>query len=143
MLPSFGRDTAWAMSQENVELVRRSYQAFQRGDLDAAMERLAPNFVLIDPTRVDATEHYGRAGVDKWLAEWSSIWDDWRVVADRFVDAEPDVVMLGRQWGRGKGSGIEVEQPFGQVWTLQDGVFLRMRYFDHWDDALEAAGLRE
>ena len=131
------------MSQENVEIVRRSVQAVQQGDLEVALESLAPSFVLIDPTRVDATEYYGRAGVEKWFAEWWSIWDDWRFVVDRFIDAEPNVVMLGRQWGRGKGSGIEAEQPFGQVWTLQDGMVLRVRYFDHWADALEAAGLSE
>ena len=128
------------MSQANVDLARRSYEAFQRGDIDTALDRLTSDFVLIDPTRVDTIEYHGRAGFDTWLMEWLSTWEDWRFVAEDFIDAEPEVVMLCRQWGRGRGSGIEVEQPFAMVWTFRGGAIIRMRYFDHWNEALEAVG---
>jgi ketosteroid isomerase-like protein len=131
------------VSLENLEVARRAYEDFQLGDLDAALERLDPSFRLIDPTRVDTIEYFGRTGFDKWLTEWLSMWDEWRFVAEQFVDSGPDVVMLCRQWGRGKDSGAEVEQKFAMVWTFEGNAIVEMRYFEGWQDALEAVGMPE
>jgi ketosteroid isomerase-like protein len=45
--------------------------------------------------------------------------------------------------GRGSGSGVEVENRHGSVWTIRDGKAVRFEWFSEPDEALEAAGLRE
>jgi hypothetical protein len=52
--PSVRRDTAWAMSEENVEVVRRGYEAFNRGDLDGMVADFAPTFEYVASGAVPA-----------------------------------------------------------------------------------------
>ena len=56
---------------------------------------------------------------------------------------EDQVVVVLREFGRGKGSGIEVERPTAGVWTLCDGKAVRIRFYAGKAEALEAAGLTE
>jgi len=131
------------MSQENVELARRCYDAFQRGDIETALEPFDEAFVMENPTRADTTEYRGREGFMKWIGEWLSMFDDWQFGMDRVLDVGPRVLALGRDWGRGKGSGAGVEEQFGHLWTFRVGEPTRMVFFNDWKQALEAAGLRE
>ena len=46
--------------------------------------------------------------------------------------------------GAARRSGVEInEELYHQVATFRDGRIVRMEYFAEWDEALEAAGLRE
>jgi ketosteroid isomerase-like protein len=131
------------MSKENVELARRCYDAFQRGDVTTALQPLGPAFVMEDSTRADAMEYRGREGFLKWVGEWADMFDDWQIEVDRVLDAGGQVLALGRDWGRGKGSGVLVEEHFGHLWTFRGEEPTRMVFFNDWGKALEAAGLRE
>jgi ketosteroid isomerase-like protein len=131
------------MSQENVELARRCYDAFQRGDVETALEPLGEAFVLEVVGRADTTQYRGREGFLKYLGEWTSMFDDWQWELDRVLDAGPQVLVLGRDWGRGRGSGVLVEERFGHLWTFRDGEPTRMLAFLDWSQALEAVGLSE
>ncbi len=58
------------MSLEN-EILRRSYDAFRRGDVETALAPIGEAFVLEDSTRVDTkSEYVGREGFMEWLGEW-------------------------------------------------------------------------
>jgi ketosteroid isomerase-like protein len=132
------------MSRENVEIVRRSYDAFRRGDIDTALAPMGEAFVIEDPTRIDTkSEYVGREGFMEWLGEWLSAFEDWQFEVDRVLDRGTQVLVLGRDWGRGKGSGVLVEEHFGHLWSFRDGEPTRMLYFNDWSKALEAAGLRD
>jgi ketosteroid isomerase-like protein len=132
------------MSQENVEIVRRGYDAFQRGDVETALAPMGEAFVLEDSTRVDTkSEHVGREGFIEWLGEWLSAFEDWQFEVDRVLDRGTQVLVLGRDWGRGKGSGVLVEEDFGHLWSFRDREPTRMLHFNDWSKALEAAGLPE
>jgi len=93
--------------------------------------------------RADTTEYWGPQGFLNYLSEWISVFDDWQWAVDRVLDAGPQVLVLGRDWGRGKGSGALVEEHFGHLWTFSDGEPTRMLAFLDWTPAPEAAGLRE
>ncbi len=129
------------MSEGNVEVVRRSYDAFQAGDLETALAPLGDNFVIEDPTRIDTTGYVGREGFMQWLGEWLSSFDEWRFEVDRVVDLGAQVLVLGRDRGRGKGSGVSVEEHFAHVWTFRDHEPTHMLFFNDWTKALEAVGL--
>ena len=132
------------MSQENVEVVRRSLDAFQRGDFDAAMEALDPR-IEYDLTHFpDGKVYLGHDGVREAFRIWLGTWEDYRQEVAEVIDlGEDEVVVVLREFGRGKGSGIEVERPTAGVWTLRDGKAVRIRFYAGKADALEAAGLRE
>jgi ketosteroid isomerase-like protein len=131
------------MSLEN-EIVPRSYDAFRRGDVETALAPIGEAFVLEDSTRVDTkSEYVGREGFMEWLGEWLSAFEDWQFVVDRVLYQRTQLLVLGRVRGRGKGSGVLVENHFGHLWSFRDREPTRMLYFNDWSEALEAVGLRE
>jgi ketosteroid isomerase-like protein len=133
------------MSQENVEIVRNLYRAWDAGDRDAAL-RVADPEVVVDATRrvFNPATYVGVEGVRRWRADMDEVWQEFRTEQLQFIDAGDHVVVSGRLVGKGKASGVEVEQPIASVWTLRAGRVIRwaMGYTDH-REALEAVGLSE
>jgi ketosteroid isomerase-like protein len=73
---------------------------------------------------------------------WTGAWKSWRVEIQDIIDASDHVVVVARESGRGKGSGIELDQVTYGVFTLRDGKILRWKGFIDRHQAFEAAGLR-
>jgi ketosteroid isomerase-like protein len=132
------------MPQENVEIVRRSFEAFQGGDYEAAMAALDPG-IEYDLTHFpDGQIYLGHDGVREAFRIWLGTWEDYRQVLDELIDLGGDEVLaVVREFGRGKGSGIEVERPTAGVWTMRDGKAVRIRFYAGKAEALQAAGLSE
>ena len=133
------------MSQENVELVRNAYMAGNKGDRDAALRSADPE-IVIDATRrvLNPATYVGIDGARQWFAEMDEVWERFGLEMDEFIDAGDRVVVLGRLTGKGKASGVEVEQPIATVWTVRDGRIIRGEIgYTSRREALEAAGLRE
>jgi ketosteroid isomerase-like protein len=132
------------MSQENVEIVRRSFDAFLRGDFDGAMQAFHSD-IAYDLTRIspDGEVFEGHEGVRTGMRRWLGAWDDYRMEVDEYVDAGDSVVIFFRESGRGKGSGLRIEQSVAGVWTLQDGKVVRVTPFLDRSEALDAVGLGE
>ena len=86
---------------------------------------------------------YGPEAVRDFFRTWAGTFDDWGYEAEETIDAGPSVFVCLRQWGRGKGSGVAVDNRFWQVWTFQNGKVIRYQGFTDKAEALEAAGLRE
>ena len=129
------------MSQENVEIVRHTYAAFERGDLSAALDNADPDLVTYraDP---EARTWHGHDGFLQAFADWTEGFDEFRATAKEFIDAGDRVVVIERLVGKGKGSGIEVEQIYAAIWTVRDGRVVRIE-IGRTDprEALEALGL--
>ena len=127
------------MSQENVEIVRRSYEHFM-----ANGELLAGADLVWDVSNLgwpDQQIYLGVDGARQFNAEWAGAWDGWEVEVEEYIDAGERVVVLLRQRGRSKATGIPVDMRFAQVWTFRDGQAIRMQMYASPDDALEDAGL--
>ena len=139
------RDTGRAMSQENVEVVRNAVAAFAAGDRERALAFFDPQ-IVVDATRFvfNPATYVGIEGLRQMVAATDEMWEKIRTEAHELIDAGDHVVLLGRLVGKGKGSGVEVARPTGQVWTLRDGRIVRWEigYTDR-SQALEAVGLRE
>jgi uncharacterized protein len=131
------------MSQENVEIVRRSYNAYARGNMDSALTALDPEIEIYDHDIPDSGEYRGLDGLFRWQADWESSWESWRWEAEDFVDAGDRVVAVLRVHAKGRGSGADVERLDGAVWTLRDGKCIRLDYYGSKAEALEAVGRRE
>ena len=133
------------MSQENVEIVRRGYEALAKGRVD--LETLDPEIEWRGPREFPdlAQPHYGHEGVMQYMAKLGEVFDDYRVVAEEFMEVgEDQVLVFAREGGRGKGSGLEVEtNPTVHVYTLRDGKAVRMQSYWERSEAIEAVGLSE
>lgn len=133
------------MTQENVEIVRAIYAAYAQGDVEAAVGHFGAEIEWSEPPRSPrgVRPYRGVEGARQSLGAWVSAWDEYRLELDELIDAGDDVLARSRQTVRGKGSGIEVEQPLFSVWTLRDGKVVRHRMYHDEREALEAAGLPE
>ena len=127
------------MSEENVKLVRRIYDAWQRDE--SARSYIAEDVEYVNPGyAVEPGTRYGRQS----FAVVRDIYEDFELQIDELIDAPgDDVVVLARYTGSGKGSGVQVSGEHGYVWTVQDGLAVRFQWFQSHGEALAAAGLSE
>jgi uncharacterized protein len=133
------------VSQDNVQIVRRLIEAWNSNEPDRVMGILDPE-VVFDATRrhVNPKTYAGMQGMRRMLADRDEVWEEFRMEPDEVLDAGDRIVAVGRWVGKGKGSGVEVQQPVAHVFTLHDGRVVRSELgFTDRADALEAAGLRE
>jgi ketosteroid isomerase-like protein len=133
------------VSQENVELVIRSY-AHAQATGQVYAEGLDPAFVW-DMSKYEGwpeqQRYEGIEGASRFLDDWAGAWDDWELELQAIEDAGDKVVAVVRQRGRAKASGMALDMVFAQVWTIRDGRLIRMDMYSNPSDALRAAGLDE
>ena len=131
------------MSPENVEIVRAVYDAYNRGDLDAALKDAAPDFEL-DWTRAVGPQRgvYKLDQTRAFLVDFLEAFESTRVVPDEFIGAGDQVVVPQTGYIRGR-DGIEVTARIALVWTFRDGAIVRICLYQQTQEALEAAGLSE
>jgi ketosteroid isomerase-like protein len=133
------------MSLENVEIVKRALDAFNRRDLDAYDDLYTPDYQWFPALTgtVEGGNYRGRAGMEAWFVEASDTWEWFRMVTDELRDLGDRVLGLGRIEGRGRGSGVQLDAPAGIIIELRGDKISRVRtYLDH-GEALRAAGLSE
>jgi ketosteroid isomerase-like protein len=130
------------MSEENVEIVRSTYEAFDRGDIDAVLSNADPALVTYRADPEAATWH-GPDGFLQAMADWTEGFDQFSARAEEFIDAGDRVIVRVHQWALGKSSGAPVEADFWFVHSLTGGKVTRLDIFASKGPALEAAGLSE
>jgi ketosteroid isomerase-like protein len=134
------------MSEENVEsIVRRSAEAFSRGDLDAVVADAAADIEYIATGAILDRQGVFRGVEDyKRMLQWmSEEFNDSAAEVIEISEAGDQVVVGLALSGRGKQSGVEASWNIWQVWTFQEGKFSRGQAFTTRAEALEAAGLSE
>jgi ketosteroid isomerase-like protein len=130
------------MSEENVDKARGFIDAYNRRDFDAAVEHFDPEVDWILPASMSADSCRGPEEVIRFFEGLDETWDELQLHPQEFIDAGDHVATRLRHSGRGKASGLEInEELFHQVATFRDGRIVRMEYFADWAEALEAAGL--
>jgi ketosteroid isomerase-like protein len=132
------------MSQENVEIVRNAFDAYDRDEVDEVLRLCDEDIVITQPPELPgvARQQRGHGGVLEAFGIWPEQWDDYRIEILRIADAGDHVVVTARQGGRGKQSGVDVEMDFTFVFTVRARKIVEWRIFMDEQQALEAAGLR-
>ncbi len=132
------------MSRENVELVRAAYEAWNRGDIGAALEHSRPDVRFVQDRRIPgAVDLTGREACRAWLESFYETWDEFRLSPDRIEAVGDRVLILATIRAKGRMSEIEIEQRIGHILTVHGGQTVEWRSYADPADALEAAGLRE
>jgi ketosteroid isomerase-like protein len=125
------------MSDENVELVRRIYDAWDREE--SARDFIAEDVEYVNPSyAVEPGTRHGRAS----FRMVRDIYEDFMIKIEEILDTGgDDVLVLARYTASGRGSGVPVEGEHGYVWTVRDGQAVRFQWFQSHLEAYEAAGI--
>jgi hypothetical protein len=133
------------MSQEDLDVMRRWAETWNRTELDAFAATFDDDAVLItDPSWMEAGPFRGRAAIRAWFEGLKESWDerDDIELTELFKAGEQVVARVDWQV-RGRSSGIDTSLDATSVNTIQRGrIFRQQWFFDH-DKALEAVGLSE
>jgi ketosteroid isomerase-like protein len=132
------------MSQENVEVVRRNQEAWNRHDLGTWLASFRSD-AEIDWSRARGPFRGVYRGPAEHEAFWEVFWstfDDVQVETYGIVEAGSEVVVSNTAHMRGR-EGIEVTARSTFVWTVQNGQITRFRMFQERAEALDAVGLSE
>jgi ketosteroid isomerase-like protein len=135
-----------AMSQENVEIVRRGFEHL-RATGEPLEEIYAADFVWDMGTFRDlmgmSQQYRGVEGVRQFLAEWTEPFEDWSIEVESFEPVGDKVLVVARQTGRSKASGVPVEMRLAQVFTLRERLQTRMEMYSDPGEARRAIGLAD
>jgi ketosteroid isomerase-like protein len=132
------------MSQENVEIVRRIIDTFNRDGIEAALTDFDPEIEWLGPPEwLEESLYKGHDGMRKIASSWGENFEEYRLDIDRLIDLGDEVLVLLTQRGRVKGSVDTIEQPLGYEWRVVNGKTTRVQVHFSWEAALEAVGLSE
>jgi ketosteroid isomerase-like protein len=136
-----------AMSRENVDVVRQIWEAADRRDAEAVLSFYDPEVDLdvsgFPVVATDASHYRGHEGLRRLFTEWGEIWSDAHSELEELIDAGDRVISVYSYRGRGRVSGLDVEEEFATVWTVEGGKAVRVQWFTGRAEALAAAGVRE
>jgi ketosteroid isomerase-like protein len=131
------------MSQENVEVVRAAYGAFNARDVDGLL-RLSAEDCEWQPLRaqLEGTVYRGHQGVRQFVSDMDEDWGAFRIDPLEFHDCQERVAVIGRVSALGQ-SGVEIDALAGFVFELQRGLIRRIISHSDPEAALEAVRLSE
>jgi ketosteroid isomerase-like protein len=132
------------MSRENVEIVRRFMEAYNRRDFEGMIELIDPTFEF--RSRFVGIESVHRAPEGFPYAYFKMLdeaYDHFEVVLSEFIDAGAAVLTAGHAEWRGKASGLQGETPVLPAFWLRARKVFRAETFTDRAQALEAVGLSE
>ena len=145
------------MSREDVELVRRVYEAdgpfwlpMEAHEEAALLGRLFSDLydeqfeVLMPPDYPEGAQVYvGRSGMVRLIALLRDSWTTWRFEAERFIDAGHSVIALTRVVAEGEHSGLGAVQETAHVWKVRGGRLSSIQIYRDRAQALEATGVSD
>jgi ketosteroid isomerase-like protein len=125
------------MSRGNVDAVRHSIDAYRAGDWEEATAYLAPDVVWEIGQELPAR---GPAAVREMWSRWNDEWEPLDMIGEEIIDAGDKVFVAMHYRGRGRLSGVAVDQWVFEVHTFRNGECIRKVDFETRSEALEAAG---
>jgi ketosteroid isomerase-like protein len=136
------------MSQEDVEIARTGFEAFNRAFSEGASdfyETLHPKVEWVPMSALlEGTRYQGHDGVREWFEEMRRDWSSYELRPEQFRDlGDERVLVLGSWRARGPGGDVLLDLPQA-AWLVQyrNGKLVRLQTFTDRRKALEAAGLR-
>jgi uncharacterized protein len=115
------------VSETDVDTLRRSYEALNEGELDGALEALAPDAVWREsPELPGGDEFRGREALRGFLGDFLAEWREFHQEIEKVVPAGDRIAVLIHLIAVGRGSGIEADTRYAHVWTMRDGKGIRV-----------------
>jgi ketosteroid isomerase-like protein len=132
------------MSQENVEIVRGTIDAWNRGDYEAWIEGFDSECEF-RPLRaqLEGEAYRGHSGLRQFMDDLTLEWEQVRFEVSEIRDVGDKVLVLIRFQGRGRASGADLDVPIGIVGKVRRGKITEARMFSDPHEALDAVGVSE
>jgi ketosteroid isomerase-like protein len=132
------------MSQENVDAVKASYEAFNRRDFDALLAFYHPEIVWEQDERfVEPGTHYGHHGVRHVIDSIFESFAEFRLEAHEVLDLDDRVLAIVRVVGKAKLTGLELETPGAHLFWISGGKATKVKLFVDPAEARAEAGVSE
>jgi ketosteroid isomerase-like protein len=132
------------MSQENVEIVRAAFRAFEQRDSEAWVNCFHPTVELLLPRNVvEGGSYRGHMGVRRAIADAFEMWEAFHFDIQDIRTIDDRVVVLGRTTVVGKGDAPAVEYQSANVCKMLAGKIAYFHPYQSHSEALEAVGLSE
>jgi ketosteroid isomerase-like protein len=130
------------VSGENVEIVRKGFEAFNQAGVDGILPLLHPDFEVTTPPDLasEPDTYRGEEGVRRWFDSFDEAMDGIRWDAHDFRQVGDRVVVEFTLRARGKTTGLDFGQDAVMVWKLRDGKAVALELFATLDEAMAAAG---
>ena len=125
----------------NVEIVRRSFEAWNEGDVPAIRRCYTEDAVIETPITEFGRTFEGDDPLGRWIREMRETWAEVSWDVERIFEGDGVVVSFYRSVSTGRASGIEVVRDLTGVHHIRDGLIARDRVFLDRDEALKAAGV--
>jgi ketosteroid isomerase-like protein len=131
------------MSQENVELARRAYDAFNRRDFGSLVALIDADVRLVPQLAAMEGEYRGHEGTRRWWSHLIDAWPDYRAEVVEVRDLGTATLAKVQVGGHAADSGIAVMETSWHVWRWRRNRAVSFAVFPTEAGALEAAALRE
>lgn len=125
----------------DVEIVRRSFEAWNEGDVPAIRRCYTEDAVIETPITEFGRTFEGDDPLGRWIREMRETWAEVSWDVERIFEGDGVVVSFYRSVSTGRASGIEVVRDLTGVHHIRDGLIARDRVFLDRDEALKAAGV--
>jgi ketosteroid isomerase-like protein len=129
---------------DNLALVESTFDAWNRGDIDAFAAHAAEDVAWLEVSgRPEGapTERLGRDRMRKSLESLFDAWESYHLEVERIEEVGDRVVAVVREVARGRSSGLEVDGRWGYLVTVEDGLIVRIEAYRDAGQALQVAGL--
>ncbi len=135
--------SALTIDSDNIEILRRGYEALDRRDFDAVLGIVDPEIEIRDrPEAPDPAVYHGYEGVRTALNVSTETFEGLRLLPERFVGEGDHVAVAIRLVGRGRESGVPVDDRLVHLWRMRGGRAVALHVYSEMRDALEAIELR-
>ena len=124
---------------DTVELLKGSYAALNRRDIDGTMAVLDEDAKWVEHSDLpEAGSYEGRETIRAFLEQFLDSWDDFDQQIEEVHTEEDCVLLFIRLTASGRGSGIDVQSRYAHLWIMRDDRAVRVdAYYDR-DSALAA-----
>ena len=124
---------------DTVELLKGSYAALNRRDIDGTLEVLDADAKWVEHSDLpEAGSYEGRETIRGFLEQFLDSWDEFEQQIEEIHVEEDCVLLFIRLTSSGRGSGIDVQSRYAHLWIMRDDRAVRVdAYYDR-DSALAA-----
>lgn len=120
-------------SSRGLDVVRRLYTAFARGDAAGALSEMheslewneAENFTYADRNPYHSPAAVAEGVFGRLVAEW----DDYEATPSELLESGDTVIALGRSKGKNKSTGRWMDAQFAHVWRVKDGKIVGFQQY--------------
>jgi ketosteroid isomerase-like protein len=129
------------VSNDNLEIVQRGFEAFNNGGVEGILPVIHPEFEATTPPNLasEPDTYRGHDGIRRWFDSFDEVMDQIRWDARGFQQVGDRVVVEFTLRARGKTTGLDFGQEAVMVWSMRDGKAIRVELFETLDEALAAA----